>query len=753
MRSKVFFTLLALIGSTNCAIANPFPWVGNDRLWWSTDPATTPTLSQQSFGATRVVQVGEGICTKVFLPTDSLATGIELRLLKNGSTWIGAHWGNRTPFGDSKYAGSIPLANGGWHKLSVSLANGLSAPIVPGDTITGGGWAMFRNEGVARVWWDNCIVGPNEIGPVISFPNGNPLVIGINAAFNAASQYTCTDNKDATCASIPVTINSAALLAGIATVGTYPVAYTATDSDGNTTVAVLQVRVEERPPVANFGFVQRDVWLDSNWGTSQSEVADLTNAANYPNNPSDRDLISVTDASQDQAWTSCGSGVVTANCGQRMYGYIVPPVTGTYTFYLSADRSGEFWLNRNGTAQGRSNMELIGKVLASEANLYTDLPLSTSVPTKTAAGEWNNTTRPGFISSLHTAGRPLVLKAGQAYYFEALAKNASGGWQQLRLAWEGVASNPAQANVPFDYIRSGMLAAVASFRDTALPTINLNGNPFVHTAGTPYVEKAVCVDNVPVGCTITVTSWGGMSQTNPVAGSYTLTLKATDKAGNTATATRTVNVSASGGFVLGSATLNRWNVLGTGTGAQSKVPQVITTASLKPFSATAEVTPELTSSVTNLSIPDQNLGDLKGFRIHALLHPRVSGLHKFWVSGDQDVELYINYDANNNLSDTKLWDSATELTKVASFCNAATNWSYQYEWYKETCQQSVGINLQVGKAYYIAIISRERYNSDHIAVAWQEPAGGVTTTPPPTNPADPNHATWIVPGSVLSPIQ
>jgi hypothetical protein len=754
MRSHIFFLLLALMGGTNSAIANPFPWVSTDRLWWITDPATTPTVTQQSFGITRVVQAGEGICTKVFLPPDNIATGIELRLQRtnaSGSTWLGAHWGNRTPFGTSKYAGSIPPSNGGWHKLSVNLGNGLSSPIVAGDTITNGAWAMFRNDVVTRVWWDTCTAGPNELGPVLSFPNGNPLVIGVNAAFNAASQVTCTDNKDATCASIPVSINSAALVAGIGTVGTYPVTYTAKDSDGNTTVAVLQVSVEDRPPVANLGFVQRDVWLDSNWPVSQSEVSDLTSAANYPNNPSDRDLISVTDASQDQAWSSCGSGVSTWNCGQRMYGYIIPPVTGTYTFYLSADRSGEFWLNRNGSAQGRSNMELIGRVLASETNLYADLPLSTSVPSKTAGGEWNNTTRPGYVSSFHTGSRSLVLKAGQPYYFEALAKNATGGFQQLRLAWEGVASNPADGNVPFDYIRSARLAAVSSYRDTVVPTFNLNGNPFVHAAGTPYVEKAVCVDNVPVGCAITVTNWGAMSQSNPVAGSYTLTLRATDKAGNTATTTRTVTVAANGGFALGSATLNRWNVLGTGTGAQSRVPHVITTASMKPFSATAEVAPELISAVTSLSIPNQSLVDMKGFRIHALLHPRVSGLHKFWVSGDQDVELYINYDANNNASDTKLWNVAAELSKVANFCT--TDFSLQYEWYKETCQQSVGINLQVGKAYYIALISRERYNSEHVAVAWQEPAGGVKTTAPPTNPADPNQATWIVPGSVLSPIQ
>lgn len=749
---------MLLLAALACDVRaqNPaYPWIAENRLWWNTDPSTTPIVTESAQKAvSRTVLAGEGVCTRLYLPTDSEATSIEMRVLVNGTTWAGAHWGNRTPSGPSKLLGGVPIPNGGWHTLSASLADGLSSAVAPGSTISGSYWAMFRGSEVVRVWWDTCASGANQIAPVISFPGGNPHLIATGSVFNAASLYRCTDNKDATCASIPVTITPNAL--STAAVGTFPVTYKATDSDGNTATATLQVVIEDRPSPANMGFVSRDVWLDSNWSVVQTSVQDLRNARRagvntYPASPDGRDLISVTDASQDQPWSSCGRGANTSNCGQRIYGYIIPPVTGTYTFYLSADRSGEFWINRNGTSQVSTNLELIGSVNATETNLYTDLPSATAVPTRIAGGEWNNTARPGYISSFHTASRPLVLTAGRPYYFEALAKNGAGGWQQLRLAWQGTASNPAQPNVPFDYIRSANLAAVASFRDTTVPTINLNGNPVTHTAGTPYTDRATCVDNVPVGCTMSVTAWGGMNQTNPVAGTYTLTLKATDKAGNTATTTRTVTVGAVGGFAMGSATLNRWNVLGTGTGAQAKVPHVITTASLKPFSATAELIPEATSSVTSLSIPNQSLVDLKGFRIHALLHPRVSGVHKFWVSGDQDVELYINYDANNNSSDTKLWNSAAELTKVASFCS--TDFSVQYEWYKQSCQQSADINLQAGKAYYIAIISRERYNSDHIAVAWQEPAGGVKTTPPPTNPADPNQATWIVPGAVLSPIQ
>ena len=64
-------------------------------------------------------------------------------------------------------------------------------------------------------------------------------------------------------------------------------------------------------------------------------VSSLTGSSRYPNSPT-------------------SSGTMTAfempanlgnNIGVRMYGYICPPTTGNYVFWIASDNSGELWLS------------------------------------------------------------------------------------------------------------------------------------------------------------------------------------------------------------------------------------------------------------------------------------------------------------------------------------------------------------------------------------------------------------------------
>jgi hypothetical protein len=76
--------------------------------------------------------------------------------------------------------------------------------------------------------------------------------------------------------------------------------------------------------------------------------------------------------------------------GSRMSGWLVPPVTGDYTFWIASDDSGEFWLS--------TDAEKANKVL------------KCTVPTWTDPLRWDqySTQKSGVIS----------LVAGQAYYYE-----------------------------------------------------------------------------------------------------------------------------------------------------------------------------------------------------------------------------------------------------------------------------------------------------------------------------------------------
>src|SRR4051812_37269246 len=72
------------------------------------------------------------------------------------------------------------------------------------------------------------------------------------------------------------------------------------------------------------GSILREVWT----GISGTAVSDLTSDPRYPNQPSSTNyLTSLFEAPTD----------VDENYGQRLRGYIIPPVTGNYTFWIAAD--------------------------------------------------------------------------------------------------------------------------------------------------------------------------------------------------------------------------------------------------------------------------------------------------------------------------------------------------------------------------------------------------------------------------------
>ncbi len=77
------------------------------------------------------------------------------------------------------------------------------------------------------------------------------------------------------------------------------------------------------------GGLKRDLWLD----ITGNSIADLTNNSNYPHNPDYRSVVY--DFVAPKNWRN--------DYGQRIYGYITPQVTGTYTFWIAADNQAELY--------------------------------------------------------------------------------------------------------------------------------------------------------------------------------------------------------------------------------------------------------------------------------------------------------------------------------------------------------------------------------------------------------------------------
>jgi hypothetical protein len=95
-----------------------------------------------------------------------------------------------------------------------------------------------------------------------------------------------------------------------------------------------------------------------------------------------------------------------------------------------------------------------------------------------------------------------------------------------------------------------------------------------------------------------------------------------------------------------------------------------------------------------------------GSRISGVFVGPTSGEYSFWVSGDDNVELWLSSDATQN--------------HKALIANVP-DWTSPQDWDRFSEQQSVAISLEAGEAYYIEALHKEGGSGDHVAVAWQLP--------------------------------
>src|SRR5439155_156557 len=133
-------------------------------------------------------------------------------------------------------------------------------------------------------------------------------------------------------------------------------------------------------------------------GIPGTAVSDLTNNPAYPDNPTSTDYVTdFFEAPID----------IDNDYGQRMHGFILPPQTGSYTFWISSDDNSTLFLSTDETP---ANVQTIAYV-----------------PGWTTSREW---TRYGEQQSA-----PISLVAGSRYYIEALQKEGGGG-DNLAVMWE-----------------------------------------------------------------------------------------------------------------------------------------------------------------------------------------------------------------------------------------------------------------------------------------------------------------------------
>ncbi len=153
------------------------------------------------------------------------------------------------------------------------------------------------------------------------------------------------------------------------------------------------------------------------------------------------------------------------NYGTRVRGYVCPPVTGQYRFWIASDDDGQLWLS---TTSSPTNKVQIA-----------------SVTGWTASQEW--TKYPSQQSAL------ITLTAGQQYYIEALAKEGTGG-DNLAVGWT-LPNGTLERPIPG--MRLMPFSAAPQSQTITFPTI-----PNKLTNDPPFTLAATATSGLPVSYTV-----------------------------------------------------------------------------------------------------------------------------------------------------------------------------------------------------------------------------------------------------------
>jgi len=147
--------------------------------------------------------------------------------------------------------------------------------------------------------------------------------------------------------------------------------------------------------------VMREWWLNIGGGTT---IPDLTGNARYPYSPDDREVVDIFEGPVD--WAD--------NYGSRLYGWLMPPESGDYTFWIATDDPGQLWLS--------TDVDPVNKQLIA------------SVPGWVPSRDFDNTG--GGSGGASQKSLAISLVKGKAYYIEALMKEGGGG-DNIAVAWQG----------------------------------------------------------------------------------------------------------------------------------------------------------------------------------------------------------------------------------------------------------------------------------------------------------------------------
>ena len=442
------------------------------------------------------------------------------------------------------------------------------------------------------------------------------------------------------------------------TAGTYWICatpYTQTSARGNTGVSQcyrITFTDGPMPPACeNTGTIRQELWT----GVSGTTILSI---------PVARTPTSVTDLAALEGPSNIGD-----NYGRRIRGYICPPASGSYVFWIASNDNSELWLS---TDDQPANSRKIASVSG-----YTNAQQWDKYPAQKSAG--------------------IALVANQKYYIEALHKEGVGtdhvavGWQlpggSLERPIPGMRLIPFTAPPPAATPSVSITNPVNGQSFTAPASVNITATASVSGGTIARVEFYSGTTKLGTDTASPYSySWTGVP-----AGSYRVTAKAVDNAGGSASASITITVGSAPCAGTGTILRELWK------GIQNN-----DVASIPLNSAPA--------GVSELAIFEEpsNAGDNYGTRVSGYLCAPATGVYTFWISSNDNSELWLSTDANPSNRKRIAW--------VSGYTNVR-------EWTRYSSQRSAAITLTAGRRYYVEALHKEGIGSDHMAVGWQLPNG------------------------------
>lgn len=448
----------------------------------------------------------------------------------------------------------------------------------------------------------------------------------------------------------------------------YALEITVTDSGspalsdvGNLTIDVVDI-VE--------GYVPGTITQSFYEGISGNALTGLTASSAFPSSPNSLSTL-----------TSIYMNGHGDNYGSTIRGYVIPPTTGSYTFWIAGDDQADLRLSTN----------------ADPAN-------SSVIATLTSAVSLNDWT-----SQSNQQSSTVTMTAGQPYYIEVRHKEGGGG-DHISVAWQGPGIS--------QQVVSAAYLAPYSFNyapHIASPSITIQDDIYSgHIVGGVSVTD---LNNTDTHSNFSIVSGNGngyfsidsasgeiylLDNAGIMAGaSYELGIQVTDSGSpaEVGSGTVTINVVSEGSLVQGS--------------IEHQIFSDITGSTVSDLTSDPKYpnSPDSTSTLASFD-SGQDIANNFGSRIRAYVTPPTTGSYTFYVCSDDASELYLSSD-----------DTEGNKTLIAS----VTEWAPYSDWTKFTSQKSTSITLTAGERYYIEALHKEGGGGDHVQVAWTGPDFATTT--------------------------